>query len=136
MEGCISILNLLSPLVGLASMAQNLLLISFTSIFFVFIFLSQHFHSIEGRYLNSATKSNHVDNQFYQKETTNTRKHDSDIITNATTATNVSSPAPPTHQVVGGAGASPPPPSPSHGIDDFRSTAPGHSPGVGHSIQN
>ena len=28
------------------------------------------------------------------------------------------------------------PPSPPHGADDFRPTAPGHSPGVGHAIQN
>lgn len=28
------------------------------------------------------------------------------------------------------------PPPPSHGVDDFRPTAPGHSPGVGHSIHN
>ncbi|KAK4267952.1 hypothetical protein QN277_024670 [Acacia crassicarpa] len=33
----------------------------------------------------------------------------------------------------------PTPPSkatPSHNIDDFRPTAPGHSPGVGHSVHN
>ncbi|KAJ9564537.1 hypothetical protein OSB04_000503 [Centaurea solstitialis] len=29
----------------------------------------------------------------------------------------------------------PPPPSP-RGAEDFRPTAPGHSPGVGHSVQN
>ncbi|GKA73165.1 putative encoded peptide [Tanacetum coccineum] len=30
-------------------------------------------------------------------------------------------------------GSQPPPP---HGVEDFRPTAPGHSPGAGHSIQN
>ncbi|KAF9622472.1 hypothetical protein IFM89_031876 [Coptis chinensis] len=28
------------------------------------------------------------------------------------------------------------PPPPGHNIEDFRPTAPGHSPGIGHSIQN
>ncbi|KAL5752916.1 hypothetical protein ACOSP7_023101 [Xanthoceras sorbifolium] len=32
-------------------------------------------------------------------------------------------------------GESLPPPPPRH-ADDFRPTAPGHSPGVGHSLQN
>ncbi|KAL3722162.1 hypothetical protein ACJRO7_034515 [Eucalyptus globulus] len=34
------------------------------------------------------------------------------------------------------ASSTPPPPSPLHSLDDFRPTAPGHSPGVGHSLQN
>lgn len=29
-----------------------------------------------------------------------------------------------------------PPPPPSHGVEDFRPTGPGHSPGAGHSIHN
>ncbi|KAL4372776.1 hypothetical protein HN51_006762 [Arachis hypogaea] len=29
-----------------------------------------------------------------------------------------------------------PPPPPSHDVNDFRPTAPGHSPGVGHSVHN
>ncbi|KAJ7944411.1 Transmembrane protein [Quillaja saponaria] len=102
-------------------MAQNLLFISFTSIFFVFIFQSQNLLLI-------SFTSNHIHNQLYQKETRNMRNHGGDIITN------VFPPAPPTHQVVGG--ASPRPPSPSHGINDFRPTAPGHSPGDWRSTQN
>ncbi|CAE6004428.1 unnamed protein product [Arabidopsis arenosa] len=27
-------------------------------------------------------------------------------------------------------------PPPSHGVDTFRPTAPGHSPGIGHSVHN
>ncbi|GJT29234.1 hypothetical protein Tco_0909509 [Tanacetum coccineum] len=33
----------------------------------------------------------------------------------------------------GNVGSQPPPP---RGVEDFRPTAPGHSPGAGHSIQN
>ncbi|CAK9166462.1 unnamed protein product [Ilex paraguariensis] len=34
------------------------------------------------------------------------------------------------------AGSPPPSPPPPGHVDDFRPTAPGHSPGVGHSLQN
>ncbi|KAK3412169.1 hypothetical protein EUGRSUZ_I00950 [Eucalyptus grandis] len=54
---------------------------------------------------------------------------------NEATNTDASSsppPSPPTAMV----GATTPPPSPGRSLDDFRPTAPGHSPGVGHSLQN
>ncbi|MBA0784557.1 hypothetical protein Gotri_025994, partial [Gossypium trilobum] len=41
-------------------------------------------------------------------------------------------PSPPTPSVVVGATETPPPKN----ANDFRPTAPGHSPGVGHSLQN
>lgn len=47
----------------------------------------------------------------------------------------VSPPTPVTPPQSEVAGAAQPPP-PAHGIDDFRPTAPGHSPGVGHSLHN
>ncbi|XP_021275344.1 precursor of CEP5 [Herrania umbratica] len=49
---------------------------------------------------------------------------------NAADASTQSPPSPP-NVVVGASQAPPPKP-----VDDFRPTAPGHSPGVGHSIQN
>ena len=52
--------------------------------------------------------------------------------TNAGTFTNLTLPLPPSG-VVDATGA---PPAPGRGVDDFRPTAPRHSPGVGHSIHN
>ena len=44
-------------------------------------------------------------------------------------------PPPSDQQAVIGASQPPPPPA-GHDINNFRPTVPGHSPGVGHSIQN
>ncbi|KAJ7952881.1 Precursor of CEP3 [Quillaja saponaria] len=113
-------------------MAQNNLLISLTSIFFFVLILSQSMKSIEGRYLNPGGKNAQI---LFQNETVpNLGKHEADIMTSTATSTNVSPPAP--SSLVVGASQPPPSPGPGHGVDDFRPTAPGHSPGVGHSIQN
>ncbi|KAL3583718.1 hypothetical protein D5086_014779 [Populus alba] len=60
----------------------------------------------------------------------NSKLHVNDNLDNPVNATTVSPPAPPA-PVVG----VPHPSLPGH-VDDFRPTAPGHSPGVGHSLQN
>ncbi|XVF59453.1 hypothetical protein PTKIN_Ptkin07bG0277300 [Pterospermum kingtungense] len=54
-----------------------------------------------------------------------------DNINKAAVANTQSPPSPPS-VVIGGATQAPPPKN----ADDFRPTAPGHSPGVGHSLQN
>ncbi|KAL4582322.1 hypothetical protein LXL04_006869 [Taraxacum kok-saghyz] len=43
------------------------------------------------------------------------------------------SPTPPSETLVGSQTLVPPPP---HGVEDFRPTTPGHSPGAGHSLHN
>lgn len=44
--------------------------------------------------------------------------------------------SPPTTPSRGAVRETMPPPSPPRRMDDFRPTAPGHSPGVGNSLQN
>ncbi|KAK7252838.1 hypothetical protein RIF29_37070 [Crotalaria pallida] len=90
------------------------------------------FQSIEGRYLKS-------DQLGMQKQVIKDEHHEDmhDGVTtiNATTFTNVMSPPTLLPSEADGATTGVPPP-PGHGIDDFRPTAPGHSPGVGHSVHN
>ena len=74
-------------------------------------------------------------NKFLQKEIrrlveSNSKLHVNDNLDKPVNATKVAPPAPPA-PVVG----EPHPSLPGH-VDDFRPTAPGHSPGVGHSLQN
>ncbi|KAL4644859.1 hypothetical protein ACB092_02G194200 [Castanea dentata] len=99
---------------------------SIAAFLFLVIIFSQQIQSIEGRHLREGKKSNK--SQTLQTQTkiyeTETIKHDEEI-------TSESPPAAPTTVNV-----SQPPPSPNRGVDDFRPTTPGHSPGVGHSIQN
>ncbi|KAE9596644.1 hypothetical protein Lal_00007581 [Lupinus albus] len=95
-------------------MAQDNKSFSFLILLALVIFY-QGFHSIEGRHLNS-------DNV-----------HGGVSTTNEDTLTQVSSPTLPS--VTDGATTVAPPP-PGHNVDDFRPTAPGHSPGVGHSVHN
>ncbi|RDX57774.1 Precursor of CEP3, partial [Mucuna pruriens] len=80
------------------------------------------FESTEGRYLKC-----NEGNQDLVK----CKDHDGISATNAATLTKVSPLTPST--MVGATGAAPPP---GHGVDDFRPTTPGHSPGVGHSVHN
>ncbi|KAF3961813.1 hypothetical protein ACB098_02G166000 [Castanea mollissima] len=103
-------------------------------LFLVFI-LSQQIQSIEGRHLREGKKS--IEPITIQTQTkiyeTETIKHgggfDGDNKSNEE-INSVSLPTVPTVNV------SQPPPPPNRGVDDFRPTTPGHSPGVGHSIQN
>ncbi|CAI8609254.1 unnamed protein product [Vicia faba] len=110
-------------------MAQNKNILSL--IFLALIVFNQGFNSIEGRYL----KSNENNQSLVKHNETN----DDDIIhvslsvSNTSTLTNISPP----NVVVNGATGEPSlPPPPVHDVNDFRPTAPGHSPGIGHSIHN
>ncbi|OIW10959.1 hypothetical protein TanjilG_22766 [Lupinus angustifolius] len=97
-------------------MAQNKFL--FSLILLALIIFCQGFQSIEGRYLKSDQEDN---------------VHGGISTTNAPILTNVSSPKLPSEE--NGATTVVPPP-PGHGVDNFRPTEPGHSPGVGHSAHN
>ncbi|KAL6339234.1 hypothetical protein AAG906_024385 [Vitis piasezkii] len=94
-------------------------------LFLAVLIFSQEIQSTEGRQLNlgmnkgSPELQTHV--KIMGKETTKVVEHHA----------NKSLPAAPTTQVV--AGSQPPP---SGLVEDFRPTTPGHSPGVGHSLQD
>ncbi|XAR73974.1 hypothetical protein NMG60_11008116 [Bertholletia excelsa] len=77
---------------------------------------------------------------MFRKETKEIADHNSRLlgeITNKTENVNESVPTTPVAQVVPNSGGdvSQQPPPPGH-VDDFRPTAPGHSPGIGHSTKN
>ena len=86
--------------------------------FLVVLIFSQEIQSIEGRQLDLGMKrgsselETHV--KIMGKETTKFAEH------------NANKSLPPT----------PPTQAPSFHMQDFRPTTPGHSPGVGHSLQN
>ncbi|KAK7367521.1 hypothetical protein VNO80_09534 [Phaseolus coccineus] len=90
-------------------MAQNKFMVSF--ILVALIISWQGFQSIEGRHLKSEETIQH---QMQRILTTNVAPLDADF-------------SPPT-----------PPPAavPGRDVDSFRPTGPGHSPGVGHSVNN
>ncbi|KAK2657440.1 hypothetical protein Ddye_010492 [Dipteronia dyeriana] len=124
-------------------MAQNKKLI-FSFLLLVLIF-GQEIPSIQGRHLkfwknNEFPKFQSHNKIILEKETRkihnakqNNNLHGEEFPTvKVTTNANLMSPpAAPSAAV----GESLPTPSPKH-ADDFRPTAPGHSPGVGHSLQN
>ncbi|KAK4538995.1 hypothetical protein RGQ29_022334 [Quercus rubra] len=92
-------------------------------LFLVFI-LSQQIQSIEGRHLREETQT-----KIYETETI---KHDDRLHGDDKSNEEITSVSPPTLPIVN---VSQSPPT-NRGVDDFRPTTPGHSPGVGHSIQN
>ncbi|KAL4644857.1 hypothetical protein ACB092_02G194000 [Castanea dentata] len=100
-------------------MAQSKLISAF--LFLVFI-LSQQIQSIEGRHLLEEAQTKIGE--------TETIKHGSVLHGDDKSNEEITSVSPPTVNV------SQPAPPPYRGVDDFRPTTPGHSPGVGHSIQN
>lgn len=112
-------------------MAQNKLF------FAVFIFLSLIFileiQSVEGRHLKFHSEKLNTYKRFLAKETTKAVQVGINFHIKAAD-TDVQSPpaAPLTPGAVAGASQAPPP----RHVDDFRPTMPGHSPGVGHAIQN
>ena len=123
-------------------MAQNNKLI-FSCLLLVLIF-GQEIESIQGRNLKLGKKNEFPKLQAYnkilEKETRkinnakqNNSLHGEEFPTVRVTANAnlISPPAAPSVAV----GESLPPPPPRH-VDDFRPTAPGHSPGVGHSLGN
>ena len=89
----------------------------FTMILFSLVIFCLRFHSTEGRHL----KRNEVHNDV----------HGGISGANAATLKDVAPLTPST--MVGATLAAPPP---GHGVEDFRPTTPGHSPGVGHSIHS
>ncbi|KAK2996988.1 hypothetical protein RJ639_023689 [Escallonia herrerae] len=117
-------------------MAQAKIFLS--SLLLVLVF-SQVIESIEGRHLNLEKKIDIpnllIPMKSYEKVTkpmadnNKTRPSYANEALPKAPMTPVA-PMPPSQTV----GESPPPP-PGH-ADDFRPTTPGHSPGVGHSIQN
>ncbi|KAK3222435.1 hypothetical protein Dsin_009460 [Dipteronia sinensis] len=124
-------------------MAQNNKLI-FSCLLLVLIF-GQEIESIQGRHLklgknNEFPKFQSHNKIILEKETRkiynakqNNNLHGEEFPTVRVTANaNLMSPPAAPSVVVG---ESLPPPPPKH-ADDFRPTAPGHSPGVGHSLQN
>lgn len=119
-------------------MAQNKYLIS--AFLFFFLIFSQETRFIEGRRLlvgkNNEFVTLQIDTKIHEKETIKHRgkfhpDHDttSDAVTQAIVV--LSPPTAPADE-----DEAPPPPPPAHAINDFRPTAPGHSPGVGHSIHH
>jgi hypothetical protein len=94
---------------------------------FLVLFFSQELKFIEGRHLKTRAS-----NKFLQKELVenNSKSHVNEKSDKTVNATPMSPPSPPSPVV------SEPHPSPPGHVDDFRPTAPGHSPGVGHSLQN
>lgn len=104
--------------------AQMKLLCAFV---FLVLFFSQELKFIEGRHLKTRTS-----NKFLQKELVenNSKLHVNEKSDKTVNATPMSPSSPPSPVV------SEPHPSPPGHVDDFRPTAPGHSPGVGHSLQN
>ncbi|CAK8562392.1 unnamed protein product [Lathyrus sativus] len=110
-------------------MAQNKSILSL--IFLALIVFNQGFKSIEGRYL----KSNEVNQSLMKNNEANNDDtiHVSISVSNASTLTTMSPP----NVVVNGATGEPSlPPPPAHDVNDFRPTAPGHSPGIGHFVHN
>ncbi|EEF39989.1 conserved hypothetical protein [Ricinus communis] len=105
----------------------------------------QELQSISGRHLNLETNHKFSKIQVsyinFERQHRQFIGHNVDIEHNDLNkdvfAANKMSPAAPVAAAGGiGEAESPPPPPASGHVDDFRPTAPGHSPGVGHSIQN
>jgi hypothetical protein len=111
-------------------MAQNKLTLAF--LFLVLIFF-QETQCVEGRSLlvakNNEFQNLGTQNKIYERDQTikhGGKLHGDDSANKAITKES------PTPAVVGVSQLI----APGHDIDDFRPTAPGHSPGVGHSIEN
>ena len=101
----------------------------FTSLFLLLLIFTQGIPSIDGRSLNLEKSK---EPQLTETTTKIVGNFDGDMQAEIRTNEESFATAPPTDEVTG---ASPPPP-PRHDTSDFRPTAPGHSPGVGHSVHN
>ncbi|KAI3768363.1 hypothetical protein L2E82_18977 [Cichorium intybus] len=80
-------------------------------------------HCVEARHL----KTIHVKETIVKGGTNDTPYGSEAVVTKPTL------PTPPSESLVGSQSLVPPPP---HAVEDFRPTAPGHSPGAGHSIHD
>ncbi|CAB4287446.1 unnamed protein product [Prunus armeniaca] len=121
-------------------MALNKLTFISYSLLSLLIILTWEIQSIDARPLNSKSKNElrnfQTHTKTHQNKLENNVGHINDFHGKSTTEASaivVASLPPPQGGQVGGAAQ---PRHPTHGVDDFRPTAPGHSPGVGHSIQN
>ncbi|KAJ4714913.1 Precursor of CEP3 [Melia azedarach] len=118
------------------SMAQ--IKLTFVCLLLVLIFC-QEIQSIEGRNLKLERAKELPKLQTYKKivkrEAENISEHRNNLHGDKYPTVNASDAAlsPPTAPTVGAGEALPPPPK---SAENFRPTAPGHSPGVGHSLQN
>jgi hypothetical protein len=82
---------------------------------------------------NNSEIENHQTNSN-TNEIKETVKHDGKLRGDDSANEAITKESPPTPPAA--LSVSQPPPPPRHDVDDFRPTAPGHSPGVGHSIKN
>jgi hypothetical protein len=102
-------------------------------LFLVLIFAQKNQH-IEGRRLavgkNNEFQTLQTKNKIYEKVTV---KHGSKLHGDDSANEAITKESPPTPSAVG---VSQLPPPAGHDVNDFRPTAPGHSPGVGHAIEN
>ncbi|XP_030538846.1 precursor of CEP5-like [Rhodamnia argentea] len=124
-------------------MAQNKVLFAFV---FLLLAFSPKLQSTQARQLKLTTQKQHPFSNKLQnvhellekeprKTITEQSKNLHGEILNKATNTDISAtqlPPPPSAMVVG----TTLPPTPDHSLDDFRPTDPGHSPGVGHPLQN
>ncbi|KAJ4848668.1 hypothetical protein Tsubulata_041006 [Turnera subulata] len=99
------------------------------------LILTLQLHSIEARNLKRESENEFPKLQttgFLENKTRKLLQENSHLHVHDNSdkpVTNVSPPTPPAPAV------GQPAPPPGHRVDDFRPTAPGHSPGVGHSLQ-
>ncbi|KAI3699589.1 hypothetical protein L2E82_44009 [Cichorium intybus] len=97
-------------------------LLNLTLVAFILILTITHeIQYVEGRHLKHNTHHNNIHDK--KSKQVNQKATHVTSTTNANEALQTTPPPTP----------SPPPP---HRAEDFRPTAPGHSPGAGHSIQN
>ncbi|XP_044470546.1 precursor of CEP5-like [Mangifera indica] len=103
------------------------------------LIVCQEIQSIEGRHLKLVRQNElpklQIYNKILEEETRKLVEQKNNLHGDENTTVTAANPdvSPPTAPSVA-VGESPPPP-PKH-ADDFRPTAPGRSPGVGHAIQN
>ncbi|KAJ6736656.1 PRECURSOR OF CEP5 [Salix viminalis] len=97
---------------------------------FLVLFFSEELQFIEGRHLKTRISSKFLQKEMRKLAENNSKFHVNENSDKSVDTAQTSPSAPPTPAV------SEPHPSPPGHVDDFRPTAPGHSPGVGHSLQN
>ncbi|KAB2617877.1 hypothetical protein D8674_013746 [Pyrus ussuriensis x Pyrus communis] len=121
-------------------MALNKLTLIACSFLVSLLILTWEIQSIDARPLKSRSKNElqnlPIHTKTHKNKSEDNAGHKRDLHGKSTTEASsvVVSPPPPQSDQVDGAAQLPPPPA--HAVDDFRPTAPGHSPGVGHSLQN
>lgn len=99
------------------------------AIFTLALTISLQIQRVEGRHMK-----HHISKNTIMKETTiKGGRHDT-AYESKVVLTKPLAPTPSSETLVGS--QMQPPPSPPHGVEDFRPTAPGHSPGAGHAVHN